>query len=173
MPSAFRRSGSSKRATPSGISGSSIPVSPSSTSPSSSSSSHRTAVAPAFRLRGVKPWQGGSYLTSVGLNDLDSILGGGQVLGTSIVLEEDRLWTRDLAITLVKYWCAEVCNIMFCYDVKDVCMYIIPFDYVDVFLIFDFYYSTFIISLLGHITRTTLGDSDIFETSADEYIGRR
>jgi len=107
MPSAFRRSGSSKRATPSGISGSSIPVSPSSTSPSSSSSSHRTAVAPAFRLRGVKPWQGGSYLTSVGLNDLDSILGGGQVLGTSIVLEEDRLWTRDLAITLVKYWCAE------------------------------------------------------------------
>merc|ERR1711957_185667 len=50
---------------------------------------------------------GGAYLTSSGLNDLDSILGGGQVLGTSILLEEDRLWTRDLAITLVKYWCAE------------------------------------------------------------------
>jgi hypothetical protein len=47
-------------------------------------------------------------LTSVGLNDLDSILGGGQLLGSSILLEEDRLWTRDLALTLVRYWCAEV-----------------------------------------------------------------
>lgn len=46
-------------------------------------------------------------MTSVGLNDLDSILGGGQLLGSSILLEEDRLWTRDLAQTLVKYWCAE------------------------------------------------------------------
>ena len=137
MPSAFRRSGSIKRATPSEISGSSIPESPSSSSPSFSSS-HRTAVSPAFRLRGVKPWQGGSYLTSVGLNDLDNILGGGQVLGTSIVLEEDRLWTRDLAITVVKYWCAEVCNTLLCSVIiyvwtqldlrsNDVYMYIILF----------------------------------------------
>ena len=103
MPSAFRRPGGTnkKRVSPSGIS-----------EASSFSSSHRTSATPSLRLRGVKPWQGGSYLTSVGLNDLDSILGGGQVLGTSIVLEEDRLWTRDLAITLVKYWCAEVCLIL-------------------------------------------------------------
>ena len=58
-------------------------------------------------LQGVKPWKGGSYLTSVGLNDLDTILGGGQPLGTAILLEEDR-WTRDLAVSLLKYWCAEV-----------------------------------------------------------------
>jgi hypothetical protein len=58
-------------------------------------------------LRGVRPWPGGLYLTSVGLSDLDTILGGGQPLGTAILLEEDR-WTRDLAISLVKYWCAEV-----------------------------------------------------------------
>ena len=60
-----------------------------------------------FRLKGVKPWQGGAYLTSVGLNDLDNIVGGGQILGTCILLEEDRLKSQDLAITLVKYWCAE------------------------------------------------------------------
>ena len=97
MPSAFRRSGgaSRKRAVPTS---SGNPASPSS-----------------FRLpRGVKPWQGGTYLTSVGLNDLDSILGGGQLLGSSILLEEDRLWTRDLAQTLVKYWCAEVRSESFC-----------------------------------------------------------
>lgn len=65
-------------------------------------------MASSFRPpRGVKPWQGGTYLTSVGLNDLDTILGGGQLLGSSILLEEDRLWTRDLALTLVKYWCVE------------------------------------------------------------------
>ncbi len=68
-----------------------------------------TASPASFRPpRGVKPWQGGTYLTSTGLNDFDSILGGGQLLGSSILLEEDRLWTRDLALTLVKYWCAEV-----------------------------------------------------------------
>jgi hypothetical protein len=61
-------------------------------------------------LRGVKPWAGGIHLTSVGLNDLDAILGGGQPLGTCILLQEDR-WTRDLALSLVKYWCAEVCTL--------------------------------------------------------------
>jgi hypothetical protein len=59
-------------------------------------------------LRGVKPWTGGIYLTSVGVNDLDNLLGGGQPLGTCILLQEDR-WTRDLASSLLKYWCAEVC----------------------------------------------------------------
>lgn len=109
MPSAFRRSGGSnqRKVVPSGISESPLPNRP--LSSSLTSSSNRNPIKPPIRplLQGVKPWQGGSYLTSVGLNDLDSILGGGQVLGTSIVLEEDRLWTRDLAITLVKYWCAE------------------------------------------------------------------
>ena len=58
-------------------------------------------------LSGVKPWTGGIHLTSVGLNELDSLLGGGQPLGTCIFLEEDR-WTRDLSLSLLKYWCAEV-----------------------------------------------------------------
>jgi len=90
MPSAFRR-GPRKSA----VAGS-APLGTPTASPSS------------FRPpRGVKPWQGGTYLTSTGLNDFDSILGGGQLLGSSILLEEDRLWTRDLALTLVKYWCAE------------------------------------------------------------------
>ena len=111
MSSAFRRAGAKKNRGPSsGISASSS--NDSSTKPTSSSSpsiyrSTTAAIAPPFRLRGVKPWQGGSYLTSFGLNDLDNILGGGQVLGTSIILEEDRF--NDLALTLVKYWCAEVC----------------------------------------------------------------
>ena len=63
----------------------------------------------AFVLKGTKPWTGGITLTSVGLRDLDTILGGGQPLGTCLLLDEDR-WTRDLALCLVKYWCAEVCE---------------------------------------------------------------
>mmetsp|Transcript_23200 Transcript_23200/g.35791 ORF Transcript_23200/g.35791 Transcript_23200/m.35791 type:complete len:499 (+) Transcript_23200:167-1663(+) len=57
-------------------------------------------------LQGTKPWTGGVTLTSVGLRDLDSILGGGQPLGTCILLEQDR-WTPDLAMGLCRYWCAE------------------------------------------------------------------
>jgi hypothetical protein len=57
-------------------------------------------------LKGTKAWTGGITLTSVGLRDLDSILGGGQPLGTCLLLEEDR-WTRDLSLCLIKYWCAE------------------------------------------------------------------
>ncbi|CAJ1950332.1 unnamed protein product [Cylindrotheca closterium] len=57
-------------------------------------------------LQGVKPWTGGIHLTSVGLNQLDNVLGGGQPIGTCIFLEDDR-WTRDLAHSLLKYWCAE------------------------------------------------------------------
>lgn len=57
-------------------------------------------------LKGTKPWTGGITLSSVGIRDLDSILGGGQPVGTCLLLEEDR-WTRDSALSLVKYWCAE------------------------------------------------------------------
>jgi len=57
-------------------------------------------------LKGTKPWTGGITLCSVGIRDLDSILGGGQPVGTSLLLEEDR-WTRDSALSFVKYWCAE------------------------------------------------------------------
>jgi hypothetical protein len=60
-----------------------------------------------FGLKGTKPWTGGITQTSVGLRDLDTILGGGQPLGTCLLVEEDR-WTRDLATCFVKYWCAEV-----------------------------------------------------------------
>jgi hypothetical protein len=56
---------------------------------------------------GTKPWIGGLSLTSSGLRDLDVILGGGQPLGTAILIEEDR-WTQDLAFALVRYWSAEV-----------------------------------------------------------------
>lgn len=57
-------------------------------------------------LRGTKPWTGGTTLTSSGLRDLDGILGGGQPLGTCLLVEEDR-WTNSLASSLVRYWCAE------------------------------------------------------------------
>lgn len=59
-----------------------------------------------FGLKGTKLWTGGITQTSVGLRDLDTILGGGQPLGTCLLVEEDR-WTRDLATCFVKYWCAE------------------------------------------------------------------
>ena len=58
-------------------------------------------------LRGTKPWTGGTTLTSSGLRDLDGILGGGQPLGTCLLVEEDR-WTQSLALSVVRYWCAEV-----------------------------------------------------------------
>ena len=80
----------------------SLPFSRGATNSSNNKRHHRPP------LRGVKPWQGGTYLTSTGLNDLDNILGGGQLLGTCMLLREDRLaGTRELALTLVKYWCAE------------------------------------------------------------------
>lgn len=56
---------------------------------------------------GTKPWIGGLSLTSSGLRDLDVILGGGQPMGTAILIEEDR-WTQDLASASVRYWSAEV-----------------------------------------------------------------
>eukprot|EP00548_Thalassiothrix_antarctica_P010294 CAMPEP_0194160218 /NCGR_PEP_ID=MMETSP0152-20130528/78269_1 /TAXON_ID=1049557 /ORGANISM="Thalassiothrix antarctica, Strain L6-D1" /LENGTH=445 /DNA_ID=CAMNT_0038869885 /DNA_START=14 /DNA_END=1351 /DNA_ORIENTATION=+ len=60
--------------------------------------------------RGTKPWTGGITLCSVGTRELDSILGGGQPVGTCLLLEEDRL-TKESALSLIKYWCAEaVCH---------------------------------------------------------------
>ena len=59
-------------------------------------------------LRGTKPWTGGTTLTSSGLRDLDGILGGGQPLGTCILIEEDRFTHATLSWALIKYWCAEV-----------------------------------------------------------------
>ena len=98
MPSAFRRAGAPSINTKVGASN----ALHARRGLSSSSS-------PALLLgaKGIKPWAGGIHLTSVGLNDLDAILGGGQPLGTCILLQEDR-WTRDLAQSLVKYWVAEV-----------------------------------------------------------------
>jgi hypothetical protein len=56
--------------------------------------------------KGTKPWIGGLTLTSCGLRELDAIMGGGQPLGTVVLLEEDR-WTQDLALSIARYWCAE------------------------------------------------------------------
>ena len=44
----------------------------------------------AASLPGVKPWMGGRRLVSSGLPALDRILGGGLVLGSSYLLEEDQ-----------------------------------------------------------------------------------
>jgi hypothetical protein len=59
-----------------------------------------------FERIGTKPWIGGLTLTSSGLREFDAILGGGQPLGTAMLIEEDR-WTQDLALSLVRYWSAE------------------------------------------------------------------
>ncbi len=62
-------------------------------------------------LKGCKPWTGGYTLTSTGLREWDQMLcngGGGQPLGTCVVIEEDR-WTCDLALSMSRYWAAEVC----------------------------------------------------------------
>jgi len=48
---------------------------------------------------------GAQYVTSVGLNEWNALLGSGQPLGTLIWLEQDRF--TDLAITLAKYWVSE------------------------------------------------------------------
>jgi hypothetical protein len=46
----------------------------------------------------------------MGVRDVDAIFGGGQPLGTCVLLEEDR-WTLDFGWSLVRYWCAEVSQI--------------------------------------------------------------
>ena len=72
-----------------------------------SSKSKAGSLLSLSNLPGTKPSTGGVTLTSSGLRDLDQILGSGQPLGTCILLEQDR-WTRSLATTLIKYWCAQV-----------------------------------------------------------------
>ena len=101
MSSAFRRA-AKKPTVPSP--GASLSTGHTATAPKATSGA---TTASLFNLRGVKPWTGGIHLTSVGLNDLDVILGGGQPLGTCILLQEDR-FARDLAVSLMRYWCAEV-----------------------------------------------------------------
>lgn len=64
-------------------------------------------AAPAIaRLPGTKNWTGGLTLLSTGLREIDAILGGGQPLGTAILVEEDRL-SFDLGMCLARYWGAE------------------------------------------------------------------
>jgi PAXNEB protein. len=121
MSSSFRRSGStSSRPTQTPLSSSSTslhqqdkdhsPSIPHQSSISTSSSKRPlSSPSPAAVLErvGTKPWIGGLTLTSTGLRELDAIVGGGQPLGTAILVEEDR-WTQDLALCLVRYWSAEV-----------------------------------------------------------------
>jgi GTP-sensing pleiotropic transcriptional regulator CodY len=73
---------------------------------------------------GTKPWIGGLTLTSTGLRELDAIVGGGQPLGTVILVEEDR-WTQDLALCLVRYWSAEVSENVEMFNSKEmhVCLF--------------------------------------------------
>jgi PAXNEB protein len=117
MPSAFRRKmkgtldttdSTTTTATEAISTSTTVPVNSNESVSSSSTSPSYFVTGPSFAaLQGVRPWQGGTYLTSFGLHDLDTILGGGQPLGTAILLEEDR-WMYDLARSLTKYWCAEV-----------------------------------------------------------------
>lgn len=73
---------------------------------SNESAPSKTSLFTSLERRGTKPWIGGLTLTSSGLRELDVILGGGQPLGTVILIEEDR-WTQDLALAITRYWCAE------------------------------------------------------------------
>jgi hypothetical protein len=108
MSSSFRRGGTRpktrrirKESNPL-LSSNSNPT-PISRSTPTSGNTHSTVL----ELIGTKPWVGGVTLTSSGLRELDAILGGGQPLGTAMMIEEDR-WTQDLALALVRYWAAEV-----------------------------------------------------------------
>ena len=79
-------------------------------------SGSRSVVTTVLERKGTKPWIGGITLTSTGLRDLDSIVGGGQPLGTAMLVEEDR-WTQDLALALARYWSAEVSSLQdVCFD---------------------------------------------------------
>ena len=51
--------------------------------------------------KGTRPWLGGMTRTSSGLREIDAILGGGQPLGTVLLMEEDR-WTQDLALAITR-----------------------------------------------------------------------
>jgi hypothetical protein len=56
--------------------------------------------------QGCKAWAGSQIITSVGHTEWNALLGGGHPLGTLIWIEEDRF--SDLALTLARYWVAEV-----------------------------------------------------------------
>ena len=75
-------------------------------SSSGSTSKEEEKVVASYHRRGTKPWTGGAHVTSSGLNELDSILGGGQPIGTCLLVQEDRY--TDLNRVLVRYWAAEV-----------------------------------------------------------------
>lgn len=76
------------------------------TSSNEGSTTTSRSAALNLRLSGTKPWTGGLTLTSTGLREIDAILGGGQPIGTCILVEEDRL-TFDLGMCLARYWGAE------------------------------------------------------------------
>ena len=95
MSTSFRR----RRPTPPGTAASAaIGGGPSESSP--------LATPTIARLPGTKNWTGGLTLLSSGLREIDAILGGGQPLGTAILVEEDRL-SFDLGMCLARYWGAE------------------------------------------------------------------
>jgi len=58
-----------------------------------------------LKFQGTKSWINSSTLISTGNRDLDSILGGGQSLQTSLLIEEDRF--SDYGMTFARYWGAE------------------------------------------------------------------
>ena len=93
MSTSFRR----RRPTPSGTAAAAV---------GGTSESSPLAAPTIARLPGTKNWTGGLTLISTGLREIDAILGGGQPLGTAILLEEDRL-SFDLGMCLARYWGAE------------------------------------------------------------------
>jgi len=58
-----------------------------------------------FRRRGTKAWTGGLTLTSSGHRELDAIFGGGQPLGTVVLLEIGKL-IFPIHFSFFKYSCA-------------------------------------------------------------------
>mmetsp|Transcript_30124 Transcript_30124/g.73181 ORF Transcript_30124/g.73181 Transcript_30124/m.73181 type:complete len:501 (+) Transcript_30124:132-1634(+) len=57
-------------------------------------------------LQGVRPGTSMTYKTSTGLAEFDNLLDGGQLVNTSLMIQEDHL-TGDIARAIVRYWCAE------------------------------------------------------------------
>lgn len=57
------------------------------------------------KVSGVKPWLNGGYLVSTGNRALDDLLGGGQALGTLLMVESDDL--SCYGETILKYGIAQ------------------------------------------------------------------
>ena len=57
--------------------------------PSNSTASAAGDSDETRKISGVKPWINGSYLVSTGNRDLDELIGGGQGLGTALMVESD------------------------------------------------------------------------------------